>query len=105
MKSVAIILVLVFVAVSEAQRGIPPEIKCYIPGLLNSSCQSKLRSICKEFSGDDRKPIPMPKSRFGGQCPILGQVIPLSQDLSSVDLPPCPCQGTIGVSLFHLKHF
>ena len=75
-------------------------------GLTNRSCGAKIREVCKEFNGDDKKPIPIPKSQFGGECPILGQVIPLANSIAeaNIDLPPCPCENGVGVKIYLLPH-
>ena len=98
MKNIVLILALVFVH-AKAQGGIPEELKCFMRGLTNRSCGAKIREVCKEFNGDDKKPIPIPKSQFGGECPILGQVIPLANSIAeaNIDLPPCPCENGVGV--------
>eukprot|EP00093_Oithona_nana_P012589 12589.XXX_488291_487774_1 [CDS] Oithona nana genome sequencing. len=96
MKCIFLIFALVFIHTNA--QGIPPELKCFMRGLTNRSCGAKIRQVCSEFKGDDKKPIPIPKSQFGGQCPILGQVIPLASSIAeaNVDLPPCPCENGVG---------
>ena len=104
MKNIVLILALVFVH-AKAQGGIPEELKCFMRGLTNRSCGAKIREVCKEFNGDDKKPIPIPKSQFGGECPILGQVIPLANSIAeaNIDLPPCPCENGVGVKISLLQ--
>ena len=102
MKCIFLIFALVFIHTNA--QGIPPELKCFMRGLTNRSCGAKIRQVCSEFKGDDKKPIPIPKSQFGGQCPMLGQVIPLASSIAeaNVDLPPCPCENGVGVILYIL---
>lgn len=97
MKCIFLILALVFIHTNA--QGIPPELKCFMRGLTNRSCGAKIREVCDEYKGDDRKPIPIPKSQFGGECPIVGATIPLANSIAeaNVDLPPCPCENGVGV--------
>ena len=88
-------LVTLFVLGSCQRDEIPPELKCFLKGFFK--CRTGLQSICSEFQGNNRRPVPIPKRRFNGQCPILGQNIP-KVDLATLDLPPCPCDGVNGVS-------
>ena len=97
---VAFVLILLIVIVSGQRGGgveeIPPELKCFLKGFFK--CRTMLRTICSEFQGNNRRPVPIPKRRFEGNCPILGQTIP-KVDLKTVELPDCPCVDGNGVSL------
>ena len=62
--------------------------KSFLKGFFK--CRKNLRSVCSEFEGNNRRPVPIPKRRFEGNCPILGQTIP-KVDLATISLPDCPC--------------
>lgn len=85
---VLLVITLVGLVASQGREEIPPELRCFLKGFFK--CRSGLQSICAEFKGNNRRAVPLPKRRFNGQCPILGQTIP-NVNLDSVDLPPCPC--------------
>merc|ERR1711935_1065762 len=83
---------------SQSTDEIPPELKCFLKGFFK--CRKNLRSVCSEFEGNNRRPVPIPKNRtISGDCPILGQTIP-KVDLASITLPDCPCvDGNSGDSV------
>ena len=102
MKTTLIFLA-IFVAFASGQGSeeIPPELRCFLRGFFK--CRSGLQSICSEFQGNNRRPVPIPKRRFNGQCPILGTQIPKT-DLKDIDLPPCPCTNGNEVKIELLKN-
>ena len=87
---VTIFCLVLFVGIVSSQSAdeIPPELKCFLKGFFK--CRKNLRSVCSEFEGNNRRPVPIPKRRFEGNCPILGQTIP-KVDLATISLPDCPC--------------
>ena len=96
MKSLFVTLLLLFAFVHcQSPDEIPEELKCFLRGFFK--CRSGLRTVCSNFKGNNRRPVPIPKRRFDGQCPILGQEIP-KVDLKAIDLPPCPCTNGTSVS-------
>ena len=97
---VTIFCLVLFVGIVSSQSAdeIPPELKCFLKGFFK--CRKNLRSVCSEFEGNNRRPVPIPKRRFEGNCPILGQTIP-KVDLSTISLPDCPCVDGNSVRLFY----
>ena len=89
MKPTYVVLFL-FLGLVSSQREVPEQLKCFIKGFFK--CKDSLRNLCSEFPDfEDRRPVPIPKNRLNGTCPILGQELPLTE-IKYIDLPPCPCQ-------------
>ena len=89
MKPTYVVLFL-FLGLVSSQREVPEQLKCFIKGFFK--CKDSLRNLCSEFPNfEDRRPVPIPKNRLNGTCPILGQELPLTE-IKYIDLPPCPCQ-------------
>ena len=97
---VTIFCLVLFVGIVSSQSAdeIPPELKCFLKGFFK--CRKNLRSVCSEFEGNNRRPVPIPKRRFEGNCPILGQTIP-KVDLATISLPDCPCVDGNSVRLLY----
>ena len=95
MKPTYVVLFL-FLGLVSSQREVPEQLKCFIKGFFK--CKDSLRNLCSEFPDfEDRRPVPIPKNRLNGTCPILGQELPLTE-IKYIDLPPCPCQEGNSVS-------
>ena len=89
MKPTYVVLFL-FLGLVSSQRAVPEKLKCFIKGFFK--CKDGLKNLCSEFPDfEDRRPVPIPKNRLNGTCPILGQELPLTE-IEYIDLPPCPCQ-------------
>ena len=96
MKPTYVVLFL-FLGLVSSQREVPEQLKCFIKGFFK--CKDSLRNLCSEFPDfEDRRPVPIPKNRLNGTCPILGQELPLTE-IKYIDLPPCPCQEGNPVSI------
>ena len=99
MKPICVVLFLFLGFVYSQKPGeFPKELECFIKGFFK--CGPKIKNYCAEFKGDDRRPVPIPKDRLNGQCPILGQIMPL-KDIKYIDLPPCPCKDGNPVSKYN----
>jgi len=80
----------IFMAVTNGQKPgeIPEEVKCFLKGFFK--CRDNIQKLCDGFEGEQRRPVPIPKDRVNGVCPIVGQKMELL-DIKDIDFPPCPC--------------
>merc|ERR1719369_1585731 len=93
-SSFVLFLVLIgFAHCQQSSEAIPEELKCFLRGFFK--CRVGLQTLCADQEGNNRRPVPIPKRRFDGECPILGQKIP-KVDISNIELPPCPCSNGTG---------